>query len=336
MGSKPKIKGEIVQQYLRKYPDIATRTLARIIFQDNPNIWIDEENVRTSIRYYRQSNGAMSRERAKERGEEFTSPFKTATEYYEKVGAKKIGIDQYDFPHKKPLILSDIHFPYHAQDELLIALEYGYKQSCDSIYLNGDVLDCHTISRFLKEGGAPSFNEEREMFWQFIEYVKSNWDVPIFYKLGNHEERWQHYLSRQVPELFDVDDLLFENVMQFDKYGIVQIDSRQKTKMGNLTVIHGHEFGESTFSPVNPARGLHLRAKSSVLAGHNHQTSEHHENNLDYDSLACWSTGCLCQLTPNYRPFAYTKWNHGCAIVTVYDDNTFSVDNRRIKDKKIN
>lgn len=333
MAGKISVKGEIILPYLRKYPDIASRTLARMIMEENPNVWSNIDAVRNSIKMYRGSNGDKHRKIV--RDEVFTSPFKNPQEYFEKIKAKKIGIDQYNFPHRKPLILSDIHFPYHAEDELLIALEHGYKQGCDSIYLNGDVLDCHTISRFLKEGGAPSFNEEREMFWQFIEYVKSKWDVPIYYKLGNHEERWQHYLSRQVPELFDVADLKFENVMKFDEYGIVQVEARQKVQMGKLIVIHGHEFGESVFSPVNPARGLFLRAKSSVLAGHNHQTSEHHENNLKGDSLACFSVGCLCQLAPNYRPFAYTKWNHGFAIVGIDDDGSFEVDNYRIIDKKV-
>ena len=332
MSATSILKSDIVKRYCAKYPEIASKTLAKMIFTENPNIWINSESARNMVRHYRNAAGDAKRN---QKGERFESPFKTPAEYFEKVKSKKIGVDQFDFPHQKPLILSDIHFPYHAEDELLIALEHGHKQDCDSIYLNGDVLDCHTISRFLKDGGAPSFNEEREMFWQFIEYVQSNWKVPIYYKLGNHEERWQNYLSRQVPELFDVSDLRFDNVMQFDKYGIVQVEAKQKTQMGKLIVVHGHEFGESIFSPVNPARGLFLKAKSSVLAGHNHQTSEHHENNLKGDSLACFSTGCLCQLAPNYRPFAYTKWNHGFAVVGIDSDGSFEVDNYRIIDKKV-
>jgi hypothetical protein len=101
-----------------------------------------------------------------------------------------------------------------------------------------------------------------------------------------------------------------------------------------LLVIHGHEFGESVFSPVNPARGLFLKAKCSVLAGHNHQTSQHHENNLKGDSMACFSTGALCQLTPEYRPFAFTKWNHGFAIVEIEESGIFEVHNYRVIDGK--
>jgi len=329
-------KGEIVQDYLRKYPETATRTLATKIYEEHSPMFTDIENARTLVRYYRETIGKSNAKRREKADEKFSSPFSTPQEYYDKVGrSHKTPNQNYNFEHSHPLVLSDIHFPHHAEDELLIALEHGYKSGCDSLYLNGDILDCHTISRFLKDGGAPTFNEEREMFWQFIEYVQSNWQVPIFYKQGNHEERWSHYLARQVPELFDVVDLKFETVMQFEKYGIEHIQGRQKTQMGKLIVIHGHEFGESVFSPVNPARGLFLRAKSSVLAGHNHQTSEHHENNLKGDSLACFSTGCLCQLNPNYRPFAFTKWNHGFAEIKIDTDGSFEVDNYRIIDGKV-
>ncbi|MEO7171316.1 hypothetical protein, partial [Flavobacterium sp.] len=104
--------------------------------------------------------------------------------------------------------------------------------------------------------------------------------------------------------------------------------------MGKLDVIHGHEFGKSVFSPVNPARGYFNRAKSSVLAGHCHQTSEHHENNLKRDSMACFTTGALCNLSPKYSPFAFTKWNLGFADVEIEDDGQFIVNNYRIIDGK--
>jgi hypothetical protein len=47
--------------------------------------------------------------------------------------------------------------------------------------------------------------------------------------------------------------------------------------------------------------------------------------------MACFSTGCLCQLTPKYRPFAYTKWNHGFAIVEIDGDGSFEVNEIQIQ-----
>jgi hypothetical protein len=137
-----------------------------------------------------------------------------------------------------------------------------------------------------------------------------------------------------MPELRKVVDLQLGKIFRTDELGIKIINSKQRAKFGSLNVIHGHEFGESVFSPVNPARGLFLRAKASILAGHNHQTSSHHENDLNGKPTACFSTGCLCDLEPDYRPFAFTKWNHGFAIVEV-DGKEFYVHNYRIINEKV-
>ena len=122
----------------------------------------------------------------------------------------------------------------------------------------------------------------------------------------------------------------FAQFLHLEEHGITYIPDNQQIKAGKLNIIHGHEFGGSFFNPVNAARGLFMRAKASVLAGHNHQTSEHQEGNINGDAIACWSTGCLCELAPEYRPFAFTKWNLGGAWVEVYEDGSFMVDNFRI------
>jgi hypothetical protein len=47
----------------------------------------------------------------------------------------------------------------------------------------------------------------------------------------------------------------------------------------------------------------------------------------------CWSTGCLCDLTPEYARI--NRWNHGAAIVTVFDDGEYEVHNFRIAHGKV-
>jgi len=318
---------DIVLPYLTKFPEVNTWTLAKMIVAKYPDLKAD--NVRSVIRYYRGNKGVEARKKASNK------QFFRASDGSYNLKAVNISTQDFIFPHKKPLIVSDIHLPYHDIDAIEIALEKAYKNNVDSIYLNGDILDFYQVSRFTKEGGAMSIKEERDMFFEFIGWIKSNFDVPIYYKAGNHEERLAKYINDKAPDLAQLPELSLSGFLKLDELDVQFVDGRQKALMGKLIVVHGHEFGESIFSPVNPARGLFLRAKSSTLAGHNHQTSEHHENNLKNDSMACFSTGCLCQLTPNYRPFAYTKWNHGFAIVEIDADDTFEVSNYRIIDGKV-
>ena len=41
----------------------------------------------------------------------------------------------------------------------------------------------------------------------------------------------------------------------------------------------------------------------------------------------------MCDLHPKYLPI--NKWNRGFAHVTVNDDNTFTVNNKKIIDKEV-
>ena len=87
-------------------------------------------------------------------------------------------------------------------------------------------------------------------------------------------------------------------------------------------------------APVNAARGVFMRAKSSMLIGHVHSTSNHSETNIKEEPISCWSTGCLCTLAPDYDPHN-TKHNVGFAQILVEKDGNFEVLNKRIINNKI-
>ena len=133
-------------------------------------------------------------------------------------------------------------------------------------------------------------------------------------------------------ELDGVDEFKLEEIIKSRAEGIDVISDKRIIKAGDLNIIHGHEFGGSVFSPVNIARGLFLRAKVSAMQGHNHQTSEHTESNMNGKITTTWSLGCLSELHPAYLPI--NKWNHGFAIVDVFGDE-FEVRNKRIHKGKV-
>jgi hypothetical protein len=74
-----------------------------------------------------------------------------------------------------------------------------------------------------------------------------------------------------------------------------------------------------------------LRLLHTVLEGHGHRTSGHAESDMWHRETFCWSTGCLCDLTPEYA--RVNRWNWGFATVTVDTAGSFDVDNYRISAK---
>jgi hypothetical protein len=167
-------KSEIVRNYIEENKindDFPTQTLARILMLEYPNLWSTLDVCRGCVKNVRGNNGSSKREK-------INSPEKT--KFYREnrdpaiVGREynlnpiKIGLDDFIFKHKKVLILSDIHLPFHNLDALKVAIQHGKNNNVDSVYLNGDILDNESLSRFLKDPKTVSFSEEREMFWEFI------------------------------------------------------------------------------------------------------------------------------------------------------------------------
>lgn len=313
---------------------IPSLTIAKYLVKKYPEIYHNVDYARTTIRAARGNAGKERRKEFQDKRfyRENRTPERTLAEFNFK--PIDLSIADFEFPDKKPLIMSDIHIPYHSINEVQIAIDYGMKHDVDSIYLNGDILDCGKISKWATDPRMIHFDEERDMFFAFVEYLKTL-NLPIYFKIGNHEERIEHYQMRNAPELARLKDMSISKILHLEELEITPINDKQICNMGKLIVIHGHEFGESTYNPVSPARGVFNKAKYSVLSGHNHQTTTHHENNLRNDSMACFSVGALCNLRPPYRTFAFTKWNYGFAIVEIEDSGDFEVHNKRIINGKV-
>jgi hypothetical protein len=91
---------------------------------------------------------------------------------------------------KKIGILSDIHFPYHDLTALTCAIKHLKEQEIDCLYLNGDVTDQYSISRHERDPFMRDFKREVDMNRDFLQRLRDIFrTIPIYYKLGNHENR---------------------------------------------------------------------------------------------------------------------------------------------------
>jgi predicted phosphodiesterase len=311
------------------------RTAGRILHERRPDLFYSINAARVFLQSLTNSMGN------KKPPVQFESPFMNQDKSTIQEGLAKLRAYQ---AKQEPqivlsdceiLILSDIHLPFHDQESLSVAIDYGMERKPDVVLLNGDILDCYDISRFHKEQDRPSIVDELQMGKEFLTLLRQAFpDARIIYKLGNHEERLRNYILKNAPEFGNLAALELHVLLGFEELKIERVD-RAIVKAGKLNILHGHEMGEAIFSPVNPARGFFLKAKANTLVGHYHQSSHHSEGNLNGDKVGVWSTGCLCSLSPEYRPYAFTKWKHGFAYVTVHEDGTFVVENKEIIDGRI-
>jgi len=318
-------KVNLCSEYREKFGwDMPTLKLARIIYNENKLLFSNVERVRDTLRSIEGKKGKSNRKIVKQVENRPLNPYNLPSSdetIYEpfKINAKRL------------LVLSDIHIPYHSITSLTIAFDWAKKQKPDAILLNGDTLDFFGLSRYAKDPKKRSFSSELESFKDFMNILKKTFDAKIYFKIGNHEERYEHYLWMKAGELNGIDDFELSNIIKARAEGIEIIADKRIMKAGELNIIHGHEY-PGAFSPVNIARGLFTKGKVSAMQGHNHSTSEHSEADMNGKLTTTWSLGCLSELHPLYLPL--NKWNHGFAFVEI-DGDDFQVQNKRIYKGKV-
>jgi predicted phosphodiesterase len=315
---------DCARKYRNKHGmDMPTLKLARIMYAENVLLFKNVEGARSAIRSIEGKNAGKNCTVTHPAPERPKNPYnlppseETNFEPYQITGHKRIGI------------MSDVHVPYHSIEAITTTIDYLKKENIDGLLLNGDTIDFYGLSRFEKDPKKRGVKYELDTFKALIEILERELKCKIYFKIGNHEERYEKFLYMKAGELSGVEEFTFENIIKARAKGIEIIGDKRVMKLNSLNGIHGHEYIGGISAPVNIARGLYLKGKTSAFQGHNHTTSEHTEPDMNGKITTTWSIGCLCELHPMYMPL--NKWNHGCAIVELdANGEDYEFRNKRI------
>lgn len=316
---------EMAKRLCRTHPDAPSRTLAkRLVKESNGAITVEQARKRIN----RQFGVSGSRNRKTMKGVAEREPRPAG-----QVSMPPSMAEPWT-PHTMQVvgpigILSDVHVPYHSEIAVAAAVGFLKEQSLAGLVLNGDIADFYAISRYIKDPKQRDFKAELEAVRAFIAYLRQEFPgVPMIYKVGNHEERWQHWLWQHAAEISDDPRMSLGAWLDLDEHGVELVEDQRPVMLGKLPVLHGHELPRGIAAPVNVARGAWMRTLSTCLVGHSHRTSNHAESDMWHHETATWSTGCLCDLRPDYARI--NRWNHGFAVCTVHDGGAFDVNNYRV------
>lgn len=328
------LKSKIAREYRDKYPDMPTHQLARIIFKNESIVFKDKEDCRSTLRYIEGKLG---------------KPKKSIinTKYYMK---ETRPMNPYNLPesHEEKreafvlptgcnniLLISDLHIPYHNIEAISIAMEYGVENKVNTIFINGDLIDNHQVSKFESDPRKRSVKQEFDATKQFLVSLRATFpNAEIYWLKGNHCTRWEKFLLAKAREIWDDPYFHLEERLRLNEEKIKLLDDKTLVKAGKLSITHGHHIFKGIFSPVSPARGAYMKAKQSIIVGHLHRASHHPEMDLDGNVISCWSTGCLCELRPNYSPLVSNS-QHGFAHIIVEKSGNYTVKNFQIIDGKL-
>ena len=325
-------KADLARSYRdREGMKMPTLKLARIMYDENKLMFTNVEAARSTLREIEGKAGHKKRSTCKIE-ERHKCPERPKNPYNLPESDAE-PFEPFVMPfYERVLIMNDIHLPYHDTDALTAAIDYGVRNEPNAVFLNGDVLDIHQLSFFEKDQKKKDFANELEVFKQFMGIIQETFKVPIYFKFGNHEERYDRFLLQKAKELAGVEEFELSNIVK-KRADCTIIRDKRIVVINGLPYIHGHEFGRGVFSPVNAARGLFLQAKHSSVKADCHTTSQHTEPDIFGKIMTTYSVGALCGLTPKWLPL--NKWNHGCAVQFNEKKDTYSLDNRRIFKGKI-
>lgn len=313
----------MARRLVRRFPDAPARTLARrLVSETNGAITIEQARARIRGQFGIKGNSTViptAKRPPRQAGVTYTMPPSKA--------------ERWD-PHSMAVtglvgVLADIHVPYHSEVALTAAVDHLKAAGIAALVLNGDICDFYAISRWTKNPAKRDFRGELGQVRELLGWLRQEFpEIPIVYKTGNHEERWHHWLWAHAPEISDEPEMGLRAWLHLDRHEIELVEDQRPIMAGKLPIMHGHEKGKGISAPVNQARGAFLRLHHTVLEGHGHRTSGHCEPDMWGSEVFCWSTGCLCDLRPEYARL--NKWNHGFAIVRVHEDGSFDVQNQRV------
>jgi len=307
-------KTNLARQYRTKYPDYPSLKLARMVYQDHNLSFSSVEDARGTIRYIEGKMGSTKSNKVKN-----TIFVKEEARPYNPYKFPESEEDVYRpeliTGYRRVGILNDVHLPYHNLEALTKATEALKKviTKDDAILLNGDIVDAHRLSRFVKDPKKRDFKFELDTLKAFFDVLDKTFGCQIIYKLGNHEDRYQRFLYEKMSELAGIEDFEFSNIIKARERGIRMVEASRWMKFNSLVGIHGHEF-QGTGGGELIARSLYLKGTVSAFQGHNHRTDTYIKRNAFTGEMTrTYGIGCLSELHPAYSVLQKNPWNYGFA-----------------------
>ncbi len=167
-------KRQIANDLLTRFPKAATKTLARILYKENPGLWRDLESARGYLRARRGNSGQDTRREIIDKshyrkpqrpGSPFESLPKQLSDYE--------GWSAVEFKGPlRVLLISDVHIPFYDKAATICALKYGRARRPDMVLLNGDIADHHGESDYITDPQSRDFPGEVAAVKDFLRVVR--------------------------------------------------------------------------------------------------------------------------------------------------------------------
>ena len=218
--------------------------------------------------------------------------------------------------YHQTFVLSDMHIPFQDDDTLRNVFDCIVDNQPKNIVLLGDILDCYSISRFLRSPDRyRNLQDEINIFYKMMRDLKKHLPrTDIHYVLGNHENR----LAKLVKEndgLFGLKALEPRQVFRLDELGIEY--HQTKVILDNFIYYHGDVVRKD--SAYSAKAEFYDHQMRSGMSGHTHRAGSYYHTYAQ-ETRFWLENGCLCKIDPEYiNDPDKANWQHCINVIDSYE-----------------
>lgn len=209
------------------------------------------------------------------------------------------------------VVLSDVHVPFQDRSVCSMALGFIREHRPAMLHLLGDIADCYSVSRFVKDPQRKEdLQEDLDTTAEFLREVRDAApQARILFSEGNHEFRLRKYLASEARALAMLRALDLGRLLDMDGLKIEFRRHDQPYRIGSLLFTHGQLVRKWSGAT---GRAHFEKYGSCVIHGHTHRLGAFYHRDIN-DTYAAWENGCLCSLNPDY--VTAPDWQHGWSVV---------------------
>ncbi len=212
---------------------------------------------------------------------------------------------------KTAVIGGDMQIPYHDPVATKLFVGFIKRTQPDEVFLNGDIYDFYSCSRFSKDPSRmDNLQEELDIGKEILQsIIDAAPKATIHFIKGNHEERLRKYLWNNAHAFAKLRSLSLPKLLGLWELGIKF--HKEGCWFGDLYITHG--------SVIRKHAGYTARAEfekngCSGLSNHSHRDGKYTVRNRG-GHFVWFENYCLCDLKPEYVE-GIANWTQGFSYVT--------------------
>jgi hypothetical protein len=193
---------------------------------------------------------------------------------------------------EKVLIIPDMHVPYHDRKAFALVLKMAKAVGFDRLYTLGDLADFFKVSFHERTMGLRmTFGEEVREVNEVLDAFDGLGIPKRHFIAGNHEYRFDRYMSEKAPEISDLPGLSVPELFRLKQRGWGYTPYKRETRCGKLWLTH--DEGTAGAMACVKARGTY---EGNVVIGHCHSMTVSYQGNARGASHVGASFGWLGDL----------------------------------------